>query len=133
MHVIRGRGGSDPQEKDGPQGAFPPHRMLFSRHLDQNGEELRCSPAASPGSSISVNSRSGPSSLPSCLQGAQTRLFAVSFTFTKGHREPDWCKALDPSSGALDKGKFPLRDPPGPSGLVWQGFSITTDCRMMGT
>ena len=30
--------------------------------------------------------------------------------------------------GALDKGKFPLRDASGPSGLVWQGFSIKTDC-----
>ena len=82
MQVIKGRGGSDPQEKDGPQDAFPPRTTLFSRHPDQNDEELRCSPAASPGSSISVNSRSGPSS-PSLLltRGSDTPICCVIYIY----------------------------------------------------
>lgn len=30
--------------------------------------------------------------------------------------------------GPFNKGQFPLRGPPGPSELVWQGFTMKTDC-----
>lgn len=38
----QGRGGSNAQEKEGPQGVFLPIALLFCPHPDQDGEEFRC-------------------------------------------------------------------------------------------
>ena len=39
----QGRGGSDAQGKEGPQGVFPPKALLFCPHPDQGDEQFRCS------------------------------------------------------------------------------------------
>lgn len=66
-----------------------------------------------------------PASLACCLCGVHTCPCAVSFTFPKGHRAPDWCRALDSSSQGLKQGKTPSE---GPSGLVWHSARRLTEC-----
>lgn len=103
-------GGNDPQEEDSPQGAFLPHRMLFSSNPNHSDRVQGSSVALpDPGSSF----QSWPQLPFPLLSGTQTGLSALPLYFL---RDTGCCaKLLRPQT---DKETFSLRPPaPTPLGL----------------